>query len=85
MNKDFINEKKIIGHGNPISFNNLRIIDKKSEDLMCKIEYKGNIESGFFFKQNMKSIKYYNKNFLMTNSHVLDDDIDLFNNKNNEY
>ncbi len=37
-----------------------------------------------FLKQNIKSMKYYNKNFLMTNSHVLDDNIDLFNNKNNE-
>ena len=51
MNKDFINKKKIIGDGNPISFNNLRIIDKKSEDSMCKIEYKGNIGNGFFLNK----------------------------------
>ena len=56
MNKDFINEKKIIGHSNPILFNNLRIIDKKSEDSMCKIEYKGNIESGIFLNKIINKI-----------------------------
>ena len=39
---------------------------------MCKIEYKGNIGTAFFFRQNISSIKYYNKIFLITNSHVLD-------------
>ena len=82
MNKDFINEKKIIGHGNPISFNNLRI---KKVKIQCVKQNIKEILKVDFFKQNIKSIKNYYKNFLMTNSHVLDDDIDLFNNKNNEY
>ncbi len=82
MNKNFINEKKIIRHGNPISFNNLRI---KKVKIQCVKQNIKEILKVDFLKQNIKSMKYYNKNFLMTNSHVLDDNIDLFNNKNNEY
>ena len=79
---DYINEANIIGHGNPISFKSLRKLDKISENNMCKIygrmydknenKYKNLIASGFFFKQNISNIKYYNKYFLMTNNHVLD-------------
>ena len=32
------------------------IIDKKSEDSMCKIEYKGNIESGIFLNKIINKI-----------------------------
>ena len=35
-------------------------------------KYKNITASGFFFKQNISNIKYYNKYFLMTNNHVLD-------------
>ena len=69
---DYINEKKIKGHGNPISFKDLRKLEEKSDNSMCKIEYKGNIGTAFFFRQNISSIKYYNKIFLITNSHVLE-------------
>ena len=41
---------------------------------MAKIIYIGVKGSGFFFKQNIPSIKYYNKHFLMTNNHVLNED-----------
>ena len=78
----YINESNIIGHGNPISFKSLRKLDKISENNMCKIScmvydekdqtYKEGHASGFFFKQNISSIKYYNRYFLMTNNHVLD-------------
>ena len=58
----YINEANIIGHGNPISFKNLRKLDIISENNMCKIygkmydkkenKYKDVTASGFFFKQN---------------------------------
>ena len=79
---EYNNECKIEGHGYPISFNNLRILDKKSENSMCKVkglmfdntdgEYKESKGSGFFFKQNISKINYYNKYFLITNNHVID-------------
>ena len=72
MNNDYINESLIVGHGNPISFIDLRKLDYKNEKSMCKIEYNGKKGSGFFYKQNISKIKYYNKLFLMTNNHILD-------------
>ena len=72
MDNDDINESLIVGHGNPISFIDLRKLDYKSEKSMCKIEYNGKKGSGFFYKQNISKIKYYNKLFLMTNNHILD-------------
>ena len=41
---------------------------------MCKIEYCREKGTEFFFKQNIPSIKYNNKYFLMTNNHVLNQD-----------
>ena len=70
---EYNNECKIEGHGYPISFNNLRILDKKSENSMCKVKgHKSKIGSGFFFKQNIPNIKFYNKYFSMTNNHIID-------------
>ena len=60
---DYINEKKIKGHGNPISFKDLRKLEEKSDNSMCKIEYKGNIGTAFFlskiFHQLNIIIKYF--------------------------
>ena len=72
MENEYKNENLIVGHGNPISFIDLRKLDVKSENSMCKIEYDGKKGSAFFFKQNIEKIKYYNKLFLMTNNHILD-------------
>ena len=96
----YINETNIIGHGNPISFKSLRKLDKISENNMCKIScmiydkidktYKKGNASGFFFKQNISNIKYYNRYFLMTNNHALDsnyinnNDVIKINYKNKE-
>ena len=41
---------------------------------MVKIKYIEVKGTGFFFKQNIPSIKYNNKYFLMTNNHVLNED-----------
>ena len=77
-NTNYINEKKIPGHGNPIPLKQIKDKIEKGENAMVKIIYigvKGRVKgTGFFFKQNIPSIKYNNKYFLMTNNHVLNKD-----------
>ena len=68
---NYINEKTIKGHGNPITIKQLKDIIEKGENSMFKIDYFGEKGTGFFFKQNIPTIKYNNKYFLMTNNHVL--------------
>ncbi len=75
---NYINEIKIPGHGNPITIKQFQDLVKKSENSTFKIEFFGQKGTGFFFEQNISSIKYYNKYFLMTNNHVLNQD--FFNN-----
>ncbi len=58
---NYINEKKIKGHGNPITINQLQEILKKGGNAMFKIELSNEIGTGFFFKQNIATIKCYNK------------------------
>ena len=74
----YINEDKIEGHGNPIPTEKLIDILVNGKNAMVKIIYigvKGRVKgTGFFFKQNIPSIKYNNKYFLMTNNHVLNKD-----------
>ena len=70
----YINEKKIPGHGNPIPLKQIKDKIEKGENAMVKIIYIGVKGSGFFFKQNIPSIKYNNKYFLMTNNHILNQD-----------
>ena len=79
-NKDsiYIKENKIEGHGKPMPLKQLKDIIKKGENAMVKIKYIEVKGTGFFFKQNIPSIKYNNKYFLMTNNHVLNKD--FFNN-----
>ena len=67
----YINEKKIPGHGNPIPLKQIKDKIEKGENAMVKIETIGEKGTGFFFKQNIPTIKYNNKYFLMTNNHVL--------------
>ena len=55
----------------PIPLKQLKDKIEKGENAMVKIILKG---SGFFFKQNIPSIKYNNKYFLMTNNHILNKD-----------
>ena len=71
---NYINEIKIPGHGNPLTIKQLKDSLKKGENSTFKIEFFGQKGTGFFFKQNIPTIKYYNKYFLMTNNHVLNDD-----------
>ena len=54
---NYINEKKIKGHGNPITINQLQEILKKGGNAMFKIELSNEIGTGFFFKQNIPTIK----------------------------
>ena len=75
---NYINENQIKGHGNPISLKQLKDILEKGENSMIKIETIGIKGTGFFFKQNIPTIKYNNKYFIMTNNHVLNQD--FFNN-----
>ena len=44
----YINEGKIIGHGKPITFLQLRELEQKSINSTCKIFFNGKIGSGFF-------------------------------------
>ena len=71
---NYINEDKIEGHGNPITLKQLKDIIEKGENGIVKIKYIEVKGTGFFFKQNIPSIKYNNKYFLMTNNHVLNQD-----------
>jgi hypothetical protein len=71
---NYINEKVIEGHGNPIPTKQLIDIIEKGENAMVKINYIGLTGTGFFFKQNIPTIKYYNKYFIMTNNHILNKD-----------
>jgi hypothetical protein len=64
--EEYEDEKKIIGHGDPISFKKLEQLKQKSENSICKINYMGKLGTGFFFKYNKD--KYY----FMTNNHILD-------------
>ena len=64
-------EKIVKGHGNPISIKQLKDIIEKGENSTFKIHYFGEKGTGFFFQQNIPTIKYNNKYFLMTNNHVL--------------
>ncbi len=64
---EYEGETKISGHGDPISFKRLEQLKEKSENSTCKIDYMGNLGTGFFFKYNKD--KYY----FMTNNHVLND------------
>jgi len=44
--------------------------------------------TGFFFQQNIQNIQFYNKYFLMTNNHVLNDNFfinNVLNEKQREY
>ena len=75
---NYINENQIKGHGNPITLKQLKEIAEKGENSIVKIETIGQKGTGFFFKQNIPTIKYNNKYFLMTNNHVLNKD--FFNN-----
>ena len=70
LDSKYTNETKIPGHSNPIPLKQI----KKGKNAMVKIIYIGVKGSGFFFKQNIPSIKYNNKYFLMTNNHVLNQD-----------
>ncbi len=67
----YIKEKIVKGHGNPISIKQLKDIIEKGENSIFKIDYLGEKGTGFFFQQNIPTIKYNNKYFLMTNNHVL--------------
>ena len=71
---NYTNENKIEGHGNPITLEKLKDIIEKGENAMVKIKFFGLTGTGFFFKQNISSIKFNNKYFLMTNNHVLNQD-----------
>ena len=71
---NYINENKIHEHGNPIPLKQLQDKLKKGENAMVKIKYIEVKGTGFFFKQNIPSIKFNNKYFLMTNNHVLNQD-----------
>ena len=70
-----INEGQIIGHGKPITFLKLRELEQKSINSTCKIFFNGQIGSGFFFKQNISTIQYYNKYFLMSCNHIIDSNL----------
>ena len=45
MEEEYEDEKKIIGHGDPISFKRLEELKEKSENATCKI----NISNWIFF------------------------------------
>ena len=70
----YIHEQIIKGHGAPIPIDKLKDLFEKAENAMVKIKFIEIKGTGFFFKQNISSIKYYNKYFLMTNNHVLNQD-----------
>ena len=67
-------EKKIKSSINPLSIENIECILKQMKSSICKIEYKNNKGTGFFFK-----LPFENKNVqvLITNSHILNNDIKL--------
>ena len=71
---NYVNEKEIEGHGKPIPINKLKDLIELAKNSICKIKYIDKIGTGFFFKQNISNIKFYNKFFLMTNNHVLNED-----------
>ena len=77
-NKNYDNEKIIEGHGGPIPFNKLNDLSQIANNSICKIKYFG-MGTGFFFQQNIQNIKFYNKYFLMTNNHVLNDNFFINN------
>ena len=41
MEKEYEDEMKILGHGDPISFKSLEELKEKSENSTCKINYMG--------------------------------------------
>ena len=68
--EEYVDEMKIIGHGNPISFRRLEQLKEKAENATCQINSMGGrIGTGFFFKYKIKEEDRY---FLITNNHVLD-------------
>ena len=69
---EFKKEAKVNGHGKPITFSKLKKLESKSITSTCKISINDKTGSGFFFKQNISTIQYYNKYFLMTCNHVID-------------
>ena len=47
--EEYVDEMKIIGHGNPISFRRLEQLKEKAKNASCKIDSMGrNIGTGFF-------------------------------------
>ena len=47
--EEYIDEMKIIGHGDPISFKRLEVLKEKEKNATCKIDSMGgNIGTGFF-------------------------------------
>jgi len=80
--EEYENEKLIIGHAEPISFKRLDELKVKSQNSTCIINCLTNIGTGFFFKQNIKNIPFYNKYFLITCYHVIN--FNLMNNNNKE-
>ena len=67
--EEYIDEMKITGHGDPISFSRLEELKVKAENATCKINSMGKLGTGFFFVYNIKDEDKY---FLITNNHVLD-------------
>ena len=68
--EEYVDEMKIIGHGNPISFRRLEQLKEKAENATCQINSMGGrIGTGFFFKYEIKEEDKY---FLITNNHILD-------------
>ena len=54
-------ENIVKGHENPISIKQLKDIIEKGENSIFKIDYFGEKGTGFFFQQNIPTIKYNNK------------------------
>ncbi len=83
----YVNEQYIEEHGKPIPFNKIDDIKQIGKNSICKIKYyeKNNDKyysgTGFFFQQNISKIQFYQKYFLMTNNHVLNEDFFKNNNK----
>ena len=49
--ENYENEKKIIGHSEPISFKRLEQLKQKSENSTCIIKYMANSGTGFFLNK----------------------------------
>ena len=75
--EEYVDEMKITGHGDPISFKRLEELKVKAENATCKINAMGKLGTGFFFVYNIKEEDKY---FFITNNHVLD--LNSINNNN---